>query len=60
MGFSPDLWDLESQGLRVLQRVKPVQAGDGPRVPASRLPSRSLPPRLLFSSLYRLRAARAP
>lgn len=35
-----------------------AQAGGGPRVPRSRLPSRSLPPCLLFSSP--LPAARSP
>lgn len=39
-------------------RAKPGRTGGGPRVPASRRPSRSLPPRLLFSSP--LLAARSP
>lgn len=57
-GLFPDLGDPEGPGLWGPQRAEPVQAGGGPCVPRSRRPSRSLPPRLLFSSP--LPTARSP
>lgn len=57
LGFFPDLGNPEGPGLWVPQRAEPVQAGSAPASLAP-APSRSRPPRLLFSSP--LPAARSP